>query len=86
MRALEAPQWLLALLLDAIPRLQAEELETAILSSLAPHMRRSDRQRLLARLAEAAHPRPKPKPMQIIEHDPEKARAWFEARGIEVIH
>jgi hypothetical protein len=70
-----------------MPGLQAEELEQAIVAAISPHMRRSDRQRLLARLDKVAHPsRPKPKPVEIVEHDPEKARAWFESMGAQVVH
>ena len=83
---LTTPQWVLGLLLDEMPRLQAEELEQAIVAAIAPYMRRADRQRLLSRLSAITHPRPKPKPMQIIEHDPEKARAWFENMGAQVVH
>lgn len=80
------PLWLLSILIEQMPTLQAEEMEAAMTAAMTPHLRPGDRSRLMRRLSAIARPKLEAKPIEVLEHDPEKARAWFEGRGIEVVH
>ncbi len=82
------PGWVLAPLIEHLPRLEARALHREIVANLAPYLRATDRRRLMRRLEYKAELRgtgATREPMVPVEHDPEKAKAWFEARGIKVV-
>ncbi len=75
------PQWQLGLLLDSLPALQAERLIDLMTASMAPYMERDDRRHLIRNLQRIAHIDDEPEPIEMIEHNPEKAAEWLAAQG-----
>lgn len=83
------PEWVLAPLLTHLPRLEAEETERLALAAMIPHMTPYDRQYTLGRLQRLSRFEPRAPAIEIIEHNPDKAREWFRQfaqLGVEVIH
>jgi len=66
-------------------RLDAEDLEKAMVAASTPHMHERDRRRVLSRLRSAAEGGLPKEPPATISEDPDKAREWFEAMGVKVI-
>ena len=85
-RVLTLPIYLLEILIQHLPALDAENLYNQIVSSSSPNMEPDDRQVLLDSLDETMEPlKPiqiAPPTMPIIEHNPDKAREYFEMMGI----
>ena len=78
------PAYLLELLVEYLPALDAREMQSAAAVALLPHMADEDRTDLLEDLnAQAALLTPAPAEMPIIAHDPEAAARYFEAMGIK---
>lgn len=83
---LETPLWLLDALVDHLDRLQAEEQRMAAAIALLPYVKQHERTRVLKSLAKAARRSEKKEPVQIIEDNPDKARAYFAALGAKVVN
>jgi hypothetical protein len=89
MRLLELPGRVVFVLFRQIPALQRWEWSllraaTAEGASL-PHLKRDQQIRAWNRIERGLKSgRPKPPPVRVIEHDPDRAREWFEQQGIRV--
>lgn len=80
---LTLPAWVLQELMDLLPVIQAEELRNQALVAMLPHMKEHDRRRVLRKL-DAARARQARAPIEVVEVDPDKARAYFAALGAKV--
>jgi hypothetical protein len=79
------PLWILSALAGHIDRLQAEEALRFATAIQMPWMEKYQRRRIWRRWERLANP-PRPKaPPEIVEVDPEKARAYFEKMGAIVV-
>lgn len=78
-------QWLITILIEQMERIEADEMLKQIVAATSPHMERSARRRLIARLEASARSRPSRPVMTVIEHNPQAAREWFEKQGAKVI-
>ena len=84
------PSWLLKLLAEQMPGLEAQANMRAATIAMFPHMKPEQRKELFrgwrrqARRLEPERPSVETLAANIKEHDPEKARSWFEALGIQV--
>lgn len=72
-------------LVEFQPVIQADELYSAALVSMLPYMKEGDRWRVLSRLARARQTERAPVTRDVIEENPQKARAWFAAIGAKVV-
>jgi hypothetical protein len=85
-RVLHIPLYLLEILIQHLPALDAEHLYNQIVSASSPNMEQDDRKELLESLEETMEPlRPVQVALptvQIIEQNPDKAREYFEMMGI----
>lgn len=76
------------MLIEQLPPIEAGELLAATQAAAAPHTKPEDYRafvRSLRREIRRALPVPEPPKVELIEHNPEKAAAWLEARGIRVV-
>lgn len=79
-------RWLIDLLADEIDANEARDLYVAALAASIPNAKRQDREKAMTQLERAfAIKRAKRKP-EIIEHNPEKAAAWFAEHGLTVVN
>jgi hypothetical protein len=62
----------------------AERQLLAALAARTPHLKAKDQKDYLRQLQRTAYPdrQRAPQPMPKIAHDPDAARAWFEAQGV----
>jgi len=79
------PVCYLTILIDQLPALRAAEQIDAVEAATAPYLDRQTRRRMMRQLQIHVLPAPKPQPVTFIEHDPEKAAEWLEARGFRVV-
>lgn len=89
MRLFELPGRVVSILFRRMIYRQQQELSlqrmVAVEGASAPYMTRQQRSRTWRDIKRALNAgRPKPPPVQVIEHNPEKARKWFEQQGIKV--
>ena len=82
---IETPTWMLQALIDNLGRLQAEEQRMAATMALLPYVKPHERTRVLSRLERATRRPEEKEPVQIIEQNPDKARAYFAALGAKVV-
>ncbi|MCC6192259.1 MAG: hypothetical protein IT318_24775 [Anaerolineales bacterium] len=85
---LETPGWLLGVLWEHLPRLEARELHQAAIAALMPNLKPAEQRRQLRKLRTAAQPRMSadmPADDRPAVQDPAAARDWFEAQGIKVV-
>lgn len=82
---LETPLWLLDVLIEQQDRLQAEEQRMAATMALLPYVKQHERMRILKRLEKAARHTEEKESVQVIEDNPDKARAYFAALGAKVV-
>ncbi len=78
------PQWQLDLLLESLPALQAERLIDLMTAAMTPYMERDDRWRMIRNLQRIARIDDEPEPIEVIEHNPEKAAEWLRQQGWQV--
>ena len=90
---LSTPQYLLAVLCDYLPPLEAYEQQAAVQASVAPHLRQSDYGEYLWDLRDTAaplYPPPEPPEREAYEHpaepNPAAAAEWFRAIGARVVN
>lgn len=79
------PTYLVGHLARHLPALEAAEQQTAITTALMPVVDRTSRNdvmRSLDRRTESLRPAKEPLHIEVIEHDPAKAKAYFESLGI----
>jgi len=81
---LRLPRWQLELLAEQLPALYATELLDRLTVTMAPHMERDARMRLIRQL-ERLIDTDEIEPIEIIEHDPAKAAEWLKEHGWEVV-
>jgi hypothetical protein len=80
---LTLPLYLLEILVEYLPALDAHSMQNDIVVALAPHMEADDRSSLMDRLdGISALLLPEPPQVVIERHDPEAAKAYFESLGI----
>lgn len=82
---LETPLWLLEALVGNLARLQAEEQRMAATMALLPYVKKNERTRVLRRLERSSRRPEEKEPVQVLEENPEKARAYFAALGAKVV-
>ncbi len=83
-RILTLPVYLLDILVEYLPALDAYAQQNDMVVALAPHMEVDDRKRILDRLEDQASVlQPEPAPIEVETYDPDAARAYFAARGIK---
>lgn len=83
---LRLPVYQLRLLIDKQPALDAAEQQALAVAVASPHMKPEGRRsylRLLRRIADPPRSQRR-EPRAVIEHDPEKAAAWFAEMGVRV--
>jgi len=83
-RVLTLPEWALTTLVEHLPRFQAEEQQRAVTAALVPWMRPHSQRQFLHRLEMLTRIPVVQTPMEVLEHNPEKAREWFEQMGVIV--
>jgi len=64
-----------------MPALQAERLIDLMTAAMTPYMERDDRRRMIRNLQRIARIDDEPEPIEVIEHNPEKAAEWLRAQG-----
>jgi hypothetical protein len=87
-RILNLPRWVVQLLVEQMPAIEAIEAQAAITAASAPHLTDRAFGRLLRRLERQAQPfmsEPEKPAPEIIEVNPEKAAEWFAAQGLVVV-
>jgi hypothetical protein len=89
LRVLQLPTYLVDILLRQMPRLDNEEAALAkvdlIEAASFPHMERSGQRRVLRAIDRSLRAgRPRRPPVEVVEHDPQKAAEWFRAIGAKV--
>lgn len=89
LRVLELPTYLVGILLRQMPRLDREEAALAkadlIEAASYPHMKESDQRRRWRALERSLRAgRPRHPPVEVVEHDPQKAAEWFRSIGAKV--
>lgn len=78
------PGWLLEILVEQMERLEAEDLEKAMVAASTPYLSEHTRRSLLRQLKARSGSRRKADPPAVVEENPEKAREWFKALGAQV--
>jgi hypothetical protein len=86
LRLLDLPGWIIEELMLWLPVIQADELYSAALVSMLPHMKDGDRRRVLNKLTRVRTAKEERPQVEIIEENPQKARAWFAAMGAKVVN
>ncbi len=88
-RVLHIPFRLLYILIEQLPALDAERMYNDAITASTPQMEDEHRESFFDALRELMEPlqpiaiaQPQP---QIIEHNPEKARAYFAAMGLQTV-
>lgn len=85
---LALPIYQLRVLVDNQPGLEAEEQQSLILATSAPHMKPEARRRYSKMLDALAGRRrrrpPEAEAVDVIEHNPQAAAEWFAAQGVRV--
>jgi hypothetical protein len=89
MRLFELPGRVVFILFRQMIHLQRRELSLQRMVSAegasVPYMTRGQQSRTWSDIKRGLGAgRPKPPPVQVIEHDPDRAREWFERQGIKV--
>lgn len=80
---LSLPSWILSALVEQWGRLQAAELRNAATVAALPYMKSTDRGRVLRQWDRATRATTN-KAAEVVEVNPEKARAYFAALGVKV--
>ena len=68
-------------LVEHLARFQAEEQQRAVTAALVPWMRPHSQRQFLRRLETLTRVPVVQTPMEVLEHNPDKAREWFEQQG-----
>lgn len=83
-RVFTLPAWVLEILVEQMDRLDAEDMQKAMIAASAPYMQEHDRRALFRRLNSLSARLQRPEPPVVTEIDAAKAREWFETLGIKV--
>lgn len=81
---LATPLWLIQVLADELPGIEAEGQLARVSAAIAPHTRPQDARRYQRDLERLAYPPAPAQPMPKERIDPAAAAEWFRARGVNV--
>jgi hypothetical protein len=77
--------WIVDVLWTELPRIEANEMLRLVTAAQVPYMDQDDRRQLIRYLGRlAGREEPTPEPIEVIEHNPEKAAEWFREQGVYI--
>lgn len=90
LRVFALPAWIINILIRYLPAIEASEQESAITTTIAPHLKADALRGLLRQLRKTRDPLYPSEPEQsetyeIVEQNPDLAAEWFAAMGARVV-